>query len=127
MSSFNVRDSFHRRSGRNSDHFAHGEWQSARDYVRGCGLRFNAPISAESHVWLNARKADLLAGDPSSKILVSRWWLWRGLVDRLRKESSREHGARGKLRPEWEMDNVSYSHRCLLTEVMVVRAASVFP
>src|SRR5260370_42491572 len=30
----------------------------------------------------------------------------------------------GKLRPKWEMDNFFCSHRCLLTEVMVVRGAS---
>jgi hypothetical protein len=29
----------------------------------------------------------------------------------------------GKLRPKWEMDNFFCSHRCLLTEVMVVRGA----
>ena len=39
-------------------------------------------------------------------------WLWRGVVNRLSKESSREHRARRKLRPGWEMDNFSCSHGC---------------
>lgn len=33
------------------------------------------------------------------------------------------NGERGKLRPEREMDNFFCSHRCLLTEVMLVRGA----
>jgi hypothetical protein len=51
--------------------------------------------------------------------------LRRGFRDRLRWDKSRGIGMPGKLRPEWEMDNFFCSHRCLLTEVMLVRGASV--
>lgn len=49
--------------------------------------------------------------------------LRRRFRDRLRWGKSRGMGERGKLRPEREMDNFFCSHRCLLTEVMLVRGA----
>jgi len=34
------------------------------------------------------------------------------LRNRLRREKHRKLGVRNRLRPEWEMDNFSYSHLC---------------
>jgi hypothetical protein len=42
------------------------------------------------------------------------YWLRRGFGNRLRRVSSRKQRTQGELRPQWEMDKFSCSHRCLL-------------
>lgn len=49
--------------------------------------------------------------------------LRRGFRDRLRWYQSRRIGARGKLRPAWEMDNFFCSHCCTSDVRLLVRGA----
>ncbi len=81
----------------------------------------------EAHGYQSGRKADHLGrrcDHRETHVMLGR--LWRGFIGRLGKEPSRRHAARGKLRPEREMDNFSCSHRCLQPRRLWSGARSVF-
>ena len=54
--------------------------------------------------------------------LIQLWWRFR---NRLRRDSSRKHETRGKLRREREIDNFTCSHRCTSTVRLWLGARSV--